>query len=84
VHGTARDIARVGANAWRRRSVAIDLDRFNCVILYFFSTEVDKVINNKVVDLLILYHFHKRRIAFFSTISAQFGCQDTEFLGSSE
>jgi hypothetical protein len=31
--GTARDVARVGTNAWRRRPVAIDLARFNCVLL---------------------------------------------------
>jgi hypothetical protein len=48
------------------------------------TTEVDQVINSKVVDLLILYHFHKGCIACFSTISAQIGCQDAEFLGSSE
>jgi hypothetical protein len=33
VRGTARDVARVGANAWRRHPVAIDLARFNCVLL---------------------------------------------------
>jgi hypothetical protein len=49
-----------------------------------FSTEVGRVINSKVVDLLILYHFHKGRMAFFSTICAQIGCQDAEILGSSE
>jgi hypothetical protein len=32
---------------------------------------VGRVINSKVVGLLILYHFHKGCIAFFSTIFAQ-------------
>jgi hypothetical protein len=45
---------------------------------------VDRVINSKVVDLLILYHFYKGCIVFFSIIFAQIGCQDAEFLGSSE
>jgi hypothetical protein len=49
-----------------------------------FSTEVNKVINSKVVDLLILYHLHKGRIAFFSVVFAQIGCQDAEFLSSGE
>jgi hypothetical protein len=48
-----------------------------------FETEVDQEINSKVVDLLILYHFHKGRIAF-STIFAQIECQDAKILGSSE
>jgi hypothetical protein len=45
---------------------------------------VDQVINSKVVDLLILYHFHKGRIAFFTLVFAQLGCQDAEFLSSRE
>jgi hypothetical protein len=49
-----------------------------------FETEVDQEINSKVVEQLILYHFHKGCIAFFSIIFAQSGCQDAEFLGSSE
>jgi hypothetical protein len=49
-----------------------------------FETKVDKEINSKVVDLLILYHFHKGRIAFFSTMFAQIECQDATILGSSE
>jgi hypothetical protein len=49
-----------------------------------FETEVDQEINSKVVDLLILYHFHKGCMDFFSTIFAQIGYQDAEFLGSSE
>jgi hypothetical protein len=49
-----------------------------------FPTKVGRVINSKAVDLLILYHFHIRCMAFFSTIFAQIGCQDAEILGSSE
>jgi hypothetical protein len=49
-----------------------------------FLTKVGRVINSKVVDLLILYHFHKRCMAYFSTIFAQIGCQDAEIHGSSE
>jgi hypothetical protein len=41
-------------------------------------------VNSKVVDLLTLYNFHKGRMAFFSTIFAQFGCQVADFLGASE
>jgi hypothetical protein len=40
--------------------------------------------NSQVVDLLTLYNFHKGRMAFFSTIFAQFGCQDGCFLGADE
>jgi hypothetical protein len=49
-----------------------------------FSTEVGRVINRKVVDLLILYNFHKGRMAFFPTIFSQFGCQVADFLGVGE
>jgi hypothetical protein len=49
-----------------------------------FPTKVSRVINSKVVDLLFLYNFRKRHRVFFSTICAQFGCQDAEILGSSE
>jgi hypothetical protein len=48
------------------------------------TRSVGRVINNKVVDLLILYHFHKGRMAFFSTIFAQIGCQASCFLGACE
>jgi hypothetical protein len=49
-----------------------------------FSTVVGRVINSKVVDLLILYNFYKGRMAFFSTIFAKFSCQVGRFLGASE
>jgi hypothetical protein len=48
------------------------------------STEVGRVINSKVVDLLFLYNFRKRHRVFFSTICAQFSCQAGCFLGADE
>jgi hypothetical protein len=45
---------------------------------------VVQAVNSKVVDLLTLYNFHKGRMAFFSTIFAQFGCQVADFLGAGE
>jgi hypothetical protein len=47
-------------------------------------TEVVQAVNSKVVDLRILYNFHKGRMAFFSTICAQIACQDGRFLGADE
>jgi hypothetical protein len=38
----------------------------------------------KVVDLAFLYNFCKDRRVFFSTIFAQFACQDADFLGAIE
>jgi hypothetical protein len=49
-----------------------------------FSTEVGRVINSKVVDLLFLYNFGKGHRVFFSTIFAQIGCQVGCFLGADE
>jgi hypothetical protein len=76
---TSHASARSGAGS----AGSISINPFPLRKTPYFLTEVNKVINSKVVDLLILYHFHKGRIAFFSTFSAQFGCQDAEFLGSS-
>jgi hypothetical protein len=45
---------------------------------------VVQAVNSKVVDLLTLYNFHKGRMAFFSTIFAQIGCQVGCFLGADE
>jgi hypothetical protein len=84
-------------NAWsgaRRRargrerlapaSCSIQLGPVQLQITPNSSTKVGQVINNKVVDLLILYHFHKGHMAFLSTIFAQFGCQAGCFLGACE
>jgi hypothetical protein len=40
-----------------------------------FWTEVVQAINRKFVDQSTLYNFYKGRMAFFSTICAQFACQ---------
>jgi hypothetical protein len=47
-----------------------------------FPTKSGRGINSKVVDLIILYHFHKGCLAFFSIVFAQIGCQNAECLGS--
>jgi hypothetical protein len=71
--------------AWVRAGmVAISSGSVPTRFSSIFQTKVGRVINSKVVDLLILYHFHKRCMAYFSTIFAQIGCQDAEILGSSE
>jgi hypothetical protein len=71
-----REIARVGARSSTGSAGSISISPFPLRKTPYFCTEVNKVINNKVVDLLILYHLHKGRIASFSTNSAQSGCQD--------
>jgi hypothetical protein len=38
----------------------------------------------KVVDLAFLYNFCEGHRVFYSTIFAQFACQDAEILGSGE
>jgi hypothetical protein len=40
-----------------------------------FCTEVHQVMNRKVVDLAILYNFHKGYIVFFSIDLAGVACQ---------
>jgi hypothetical protein len=37
VRGTTRDVARVGTNAWHRRTVPLDLTWFKCVLLQIFQ-----------------------------------------------
>jgi hypothetical protein len=49
-----------------------------------FATEVNQVINRKVVDQSTLYNLYKGCMGFFSTICAQIACQDADFLGADE
>jgi hypothetical protein len=79
---TRRDVTR-GANA-HSGARTIRFSRVQTRFSPKSSTKVHQAINNKVVDQLTLYHFHKGRLAFFSIIFAQIGCQNAEFLGSSE
>jgi hypothetical protein len=74
-----------GARRRARRAVGSNWISLSYVWLpktQIFETQVDQVINSKVVDLLFLYNFGKGHRVFFSTICAQIGCQD--FLGASE
>jgi hypothetical protein len=65
--GGRRDRARRHA----RGAQTIRFSRVPTKVSPKFSTKVHQAINSKVVDVLILYHFHKGRLAFFSIIFAQ-------------
>jgi hypothetical protein len=77
----ADDAARETSRAQARlTSFEFDLGMFKCI----FQTKVHKEPITKVVDLATRYNFYKDCMVFFSTICAQFTCQDVDFLDASE
>jgi hypothetical protein len=66
-----RDAACIGTRSVAGSAGSISIIPFPLCKTPYFLTVVVRVINNKDVDLLFLYNFHKRCMAFFSSFCAQ-------------
>jgi hypothetical protein len=73
VHGAVRGRGVAVHSAGWLETILLSL----CLSTIFskICTEVQQVMNRKVVDLTILYNFYKGHIVFFSTNFAEKACQ---------